>query len=64
MAIDIDEDISVTFEISRDVWELLVEVSGSRQDWREVAARALEAGLEQARAPTDAHGRPKAWRGR
>ncbi len=59
-----DDDVTITLRIPNDVWDMLMEVTEEDDDWRTVAARALEAGLEQAAAPTNASGRPRSWRGR
>lgn len=48
-----DDRVTVTFDIPWEVWDLLKEVTAFGQDWHDVAARALEAGLEQVNAPTD-----------
>ena len=53
--------VTLTFAVPNDVWELLMEVSAG-EDWEVVAAKALEAGLEQALIPT-LSGRPANWRG-
>ncbi|MCA9671067.1 MAG: hypothetical protein KC503_35965 [Myxococcales bacterium] len=44
--------VTLTFEVERDIWDLLKTLVGPGDDWQDIAARALEAGLEQVASPT------------
>lgn len=56
-----DGRVVLTFEVTEELWDLLLEVAEG-EPWDDVAANALAAGLEQVRIPTlcDA---PTGWRG-